>query len=166
MIRRRALLLGGVGLAAIGMIVGLFALGASAPRPVEEPVETSIPESVDDLTGIPYAELTGGECLDPFESAWQDRYSVVDCGQPHPGQLLVRAEFDDAPDAPWPGVDRLQSRMNLLCTAPTVLDVGATPADAQVVASYPVTEGEWAAGDRTYYCFVTADAPLTVSLVP
>ena len=45
--------------------------------------------------------------------------------------------------------------MNLLCTAPGVIDLATVAgiADLQVQASFPVTEEQWTEGDRTYYCF-------------
>lgn len=150
-------------------IVALFILGtrlpaAFGPAPVltASPTPTPTPSIIVIPAGpLPpgeyqWDELLGGECLDPFESAWQDRYTVVDCGTPHPAQMVARGRFEDAPGAAYPGAEELQTRINLLCTSATVINyqVAATALDIQVSASFPVDEEDWDAGNRTYFCFV------------
>ncbi len=162
-------------------LVALFLVGqrlASAPvaAPTPTPSATPTPEPTVALpqTGpLPpgeYAwdELLGGECLAPYESAWQERYTVVDCGTPHPAQMLVRGQFDDAADAAYPGFDELTTRIGLLCTSPSVINfqVAGTAQDIQVAASFAVDAAEWDAGNRTYYCFANraSGADLTASI--
>ena len=112
--------------------------------------------------------LLGGECLDPYESPWQDRYTVVDCSVPHPAQMVYRGLFADAADVAYPGVEELQKRINLLCTAPTIIDyaAAATTLDIQVAASFAADAADWDDGDRTYFCFVNRSGgePLGASI--
>jgi hypothetical protein len=58
--------------------------------------------------------------------------------------------------------------MNLLCTAPGVIDVAAVAGveDLQVQAAFPVTEEQWTSGERSYYCFANraGGEPLTASI--
>ena len=172
-------------LVAILVLLALFAIGrrlpamfAAAPAPVETvtPTPTPTPEPVDPAAGpLPpgeYAwdELRGGECLEPYESAWQEHYTVVDCGDPHAAQLLVRGEFpeDAAPDGAYPGFDELAGRINLLCTDPKDIDYDAAREfdDIVVEGAHAVTPEEWDEGHRDYFCFLTRSSgdPLTETL--
>ncbi|WP_349899259.1 hypothetical protein [Parafrigoribacterium soli] len=132
--------------------------------------------------------LRGGECISPFESPWAEKFTVVDCASPHPAQLVARGTFVEptaaasdpaAPATPsvggqpaapsaYPGVAALQAQINLLCSAPTVIDFAAAGAynDIQFTASYPANDKQWAKGDHDYYCFVTRSSgePLTTSV--
>nr|WP_254065156.1 MULTISPECIES: septum formation family protein [unclassified Frigoribacterium] len=116
-----------------------------------------------------YADLQGGECFSAFESAWQQDYEVADCAQPHVAQLTRLGTLDGDAAAAYPGADVLQSQMNLLCTGADALDRQAAAAypDVQLLASFPADADAWAAGDRTYSCFVNRSGgePLTTSLV-
>ena len=127
--------------------------------------------------------MLGGECLDPFIDGWQDEYTVVDCAEPHGGQLVYRAWFPDPepdPDAdpaipqtvrpgshPYPGAEELALQISLLCSAPGVVDlaVAGQYADAQIQGTYPATEEQWDE-NPTYYCFVSRSSgePLTGSV--
>jgi hypothetical protein len=157
------------GLVAALALVALFVVGtrlpallgpapALTPSPTPTPTPTLIVLPAGPLAPGEYQwdELLGGECLDPFESAWQDRYTVVDCATPHPAQMTARGRFEDPVGTPFPGTEELQKRINLLCTAATVINyqVAATAIDIQVSASFPVDEDDWDAGNRTYFCFV------------
>ena len=150
-------------------LVALFILGtrlpaALGPAPVltASPTPTPTPSIIVIPAGpLPpgeyqWDELLGGECLLPYESAWQDRYTVVDCSTPHPAQMVARGRFEDAPGVPFPGAEELQKRINLLCTSAAVINyqVAATAIDIQVAASFPVDETDWDEGNRTYFCFV------------
>jgi hypothetical protein len=126
--------------------------------------------------------LLGGECLDPFPSPWAEKFTVVDCAAPHPAQMVFRGTFPDAPPAAggtpapsatpapgaYPGAPALQAQINLLCTAPGVIDLATAGAysDIQFQAAYPVTEKEWADGYHDYFCFVSRSSggPITGSL--
>ena len=46
---------------------------------------------------------------------------MVDCAEPHPAQMVFTGLFADAADAAFPGTDELHKRVNLLCSAPTVI---------------------------------------------
>lgn len=157
------------GLVAALALVALFVVGtrlpallgpapALTPSPTPTPTPTLIVLPAGPLAPGEYQwdELLGGECLDPFESAWQDRYTVVDCATPHPAQMTARGRFEDALGTPFPGAEELQKRINLLCTAATVINyqVASTAIDIQVSASFPVDEADWDSGNRTYFCFV------------
>ncbi|MDP3209021.1 MAG: septum formation family protein, partial [Rhodoglobus sp.] len=156
------------GLLALLVLVGLFLLGtkladALGPAPAVSPTPTKSPGPIVLPIGpvepgeYQWDELLGGECLAPYESAWQDTYTVVDCAVPHPAQMVHRGVFDDTTVAVYPGVEELQKRINLLCTAPTVIDYAkaGTANDIQVEASFAVDATDWADGNRTYFCFVS-----------
>jgi hypothetical protein len=113
-------------------------------------------------------ELRGGECLEPFSSPWDEEFTVVDCAQPHAGQLVFTAPYADDPATPFPGEDVIASEIGLLCSAPGVVDFGAAApfTDLQVQGAYPVSGEQWAAGDRDYFCFVSRSSgePLAASV--
>lgn len=163
------------------LLVALFFVGARiAAPPAALAVPTSTPTASPTPTPTaptvgPIAEgvhewdaLLGGECLDPFDTAWQDSYTVVNCAAPHAAQLVIRGAFADAPEAAYPGLDQLGARMNLLCTAPSVVDYSAAGglSDIQVEASFAVDAADWDAGNRTYFCFLSRSSgePLTTSI--
>ncbi len=112
--------------------------------------------------------LRGGECLQPFTTPWADAFTVVDCAAPHAAQLVYTAAFSTDPKAAFPGADQLASQINLLCSRPGILDMGAAGQydDAQLQGSYPVTAKQWKDGVRSYYCFVSraSGQPITGSL--
>ena len=91
-------------------------------------------------------------------------------GQPHVAQLASIGALDADPAAAYPGSDALQSQMSVLCTGASALDLAAasTYADAQFSASWPSTDAEWAAGVRSYWCFVdrSSGEPMTTSVAP
>jgi hypothetical protein len=114
-------------------------------------------------------ELLGGECLDPYQSPWQDEYTVVDCANPHPAQMVHTGTFPipDTGAEAYPGEDVLQSQALALCRAPGIFSPASSAInDGQVAASYPVSAEDWDAGRRTYYCFVTRSSgePITGDL--
>ena len=168
MSRNQKILLGiAGGLVAALALVALFLLGnriaQSAPAPSNPPASASAPADPAAAVG-PVAvgehnwnDLLGGECLAPFESAWQDEYTVVDCTQPHPAQLLHRGVLEDAADSAYPGVDALQARIVPLCTAPQIIDYAATggATDIQISASFPADEQDWTDGNRAFFCFAS-----------
>ncbi|MFE6254271.1 hypothetical protein [Agromyces sp. NPDC057865] len=168
------------GLVAALVLVGLFFLGtqlsgggggeASAPSETPTPTETPVaaPTAPQPAGVHPWNALFGGECLDPFESAWAEEFTVVDCAAPHAAQLVYRGQLQGDEAAPFPGEAELASQMNLLCTAPGVIDVAAVGGveDLQVQAAFPVTEEQWTSGERSYYCFANraGGEPLTASI--
>ena len=182
--RTQKILLGVAGgLVALLALLALFLIGLrvaqNSPPPAAE-VSSPPPSAAPDapLVGPVAAgehqwdELLGGECLGSFESAWQDRYTVVDCSEPHPAQMVYTGVFADAADVVFPGTEELQKRVNLLCSAPTVIDYAATAgaSDIQITASFAANDADWAAGNRTYYCFVNrsggADFTTSIAVPP
>lgn len=188
-------------LAALLVLVGLFFLGTKLPRssgapvaavtptasvkPTPNPTPTALPVGPLAAGSYKWDQLLGGECLDPFTSPWVEKFTVVDCGAPHPAQMVARGVFAEAPPAvgnestpatpsvgepasDYPGADALQAQINLLCTAPSVIDFAAAGAysDIQILGSYPATAKQWTDGDRSYFCFVTRSSgePITGSL--
>lgn len=174
--RGRKVLLGvAAALVIVLALVALFLLSrslfAGTPQPTEAPAAavatrtvTAAPAEIAQeavagplATGThPWNDLQGGECFSAFEDAWQQDYEVVDCGQPHVAQLASIGVLDADPAAAYPGSDALQSQMSVLCTGASALDLAAasTYPDAQFSASWPSTDAEWAAGVRSYWCFV------------
>nr|WP_244645008.1 septum formation family protein [Frigoribacterium sp. CFBP 8766] len=188
--RGRKVLLGvAAALVIVLALVALFVLSrslfAGTPQPTEAPAAavatrtvTAAPAELPQeaaagplSTGThPWSDLQGGECFSAFENAWQQDYEVVDCGQPHVAQLASIGALDADPAAAYPGSDALQSQMSVLCTGASALDLAAasTWADAQFSASWPSTDAEWAAGVRSYWCFVdrASGEPMTTSVAP
>lgn len=134
---------------------------SASPTPTPTPTETVRPIGPVAPGDYAWDELWGGECLDPFVDAWQDSYTVVDCADAHPGQLVFRGPFplvEGATEAgPYPGEDALQAQISLLCGAPGVIDLVAASQflDVQVQGSFPVTEEQWDEGQQDYFCFVS-----------
>jgi hypothetical protein len=162
-------------------LVGLFVVGTKLPAlfppPQEEaaPVASQAPAIAQPLPVGPIAvgehdwdALLGTECIDPYVSAWQEKYTVVDCAAPHAAQMVFHGIFADEAWAPYPGAAELQSRINLLCTSPTTVnyEVARQYSDIQIAASYAATEQQWLDGERDYYCFVSRSSgqPLEVSV--
>jgi hypothetical protein len=171
------------GLVAVLALIALFVLGTRLSNLFPPPaiVTSASPSPSPSASGgalalgpvapglYPWDRLLGGECLDPFESAWQDEYTVVPCAQPHAAQLVYRGTFADPAITAFPGAEELQTRITALCTAPTIIDyaVAGTVLDLQVTASFAVDAADWDAGDREYFCFVNrvGGEPLGASLV-
>jgi hypothetical protein len=169
------------GLVAALALVALFALGTRlssvfGPAPAvvveasPEPSASAAPLGIGPVAPGEYQwdQLLGGECLQPFESAWQDRYVVIGCTEPHAAQLVYRGVFADALDSEYPGVEALQQRVSLPCAAPTAIDYAAASGtnDIQVTTSFAADEADWAAGNRSFFCFVirSTGEPFTASI--
>lgn len=175
----------GVFVAALAL-VALFFLGTRLPTLLASSVASPTPTASRTPTSTPtptptvavsgpvaagvhgWKELRGGECLDPYTNPWAEKFTVVDCALPHPAQMVFRGTFDPAAVPSFPGAAALQAQISLLCAAPGVLDLAAAGqyADAQVQASYPVTQEEWTAGQHDYFCFISraGGQPLTGSV--
>lgn len=173
------------GLVAALALAGLFFVGTridtAPPTAVVTPPPTPTPTVAPEAPVAPVAqlgpvapgvyewrELLGTECVDPYVSAWEEEFTVVDCLAPHGGQLAYRGRFDDSALDPFPGIEALQARMNLLCASPENIDYAAASqfADIQIAASYAGTEEDWTSGNRNYFCFVSRSSgqPLTISV--
>jgi len=170
------------GLLALLALVALFFAGTRLPAlfahqtpvsstsPSASPTPSSTARPVGPVANGVHAwdELLGGECLNPFTNPWAEKFTVVDCATPHPAQMVFRGTFDTATDPTFPGADKLQAQISLLCAAPGVINLAAAGAysDAQVQGSYAVTEQEWVDGEHDYFCFVSRKSgqPLTGSV--
>jgi len=170
------------GLLALLALVALFFVGTRLPAlfahqtpvastsPSASPTPSSTARPVGPVANGVHAwdELLGGECLNPFTNPWSEKFTVVDCATPHPAQMVFRGTFDTKADPTFPGADKLQAQISLLCAAPGVINLAAAGAysDAQVQGSYAVTEQEWADGEHDYFCFVSRKSgqPLTGSV--
>lgn len=156
------------------------------PTPSASPSASATPRPVGPVPPGEYRwdEVWGGECIEPFVDAWQEELTVVDCATPHAAQLVLRAPFpapqsttEPAPEGedpgfvatiPYPGEEALAAQMSLLCSAAGVINLAAAAAvtDLQVQGAYPVSEEQWDAGERDYFCFVSRSSgePITGSL--
>lgn len=179
--RRSVRIVAGVAIvfAAILALVALFMAGTHLhhERPAPTAGPTSAPSSTPRVTATPaptptimpkptvaqqpgvraWNTLGGGECLQPYTDPWADTFTVVDCATPHAGQMLYTALLSTDPAEPYPGADVLAARTEPLCTQPGVVNMTAAAAypDLQLQATYPATAEQWAAGDRSYYCFAS-----------
>ncbi|GAA1756925.1 hypothetical protein [Agromyces humatus] len=165
-------------LAAVLVLTGLFFLGtqlgngtaapAESPSASATPTPTPEPTAAQPVGVHAWDALFGGECIDPFVGAFEEEFTVVDCAAPHAAQLVYRGVLPGDAAAPFPGEAELASQMNLLCTATGVINLAAVAGmeDLQVQAAYPVTEAQWAKGERHYYCFANraGGEPLTASI--
>ncbi|WP_445444785.1 septum formation family protein [Clavibacter sp. km3a] len=170
--RRTGLWVGGAILLVL-LLVGLFYLGqrltssaapdaAPAATATAEASPTPSPTPTDPVQGPAAAgpqawdALLGGECIDPYTTPWEEEFTVVDCGSEHHAQMVARVALPQTGDA-FPGEDVVRDSADELCIADTVIDYGAARAyeDVQYQSAYPITQDEWAAGDRDAYCFVS-----------
>ncbi len=163
----RGILITVVGLGILLGLVALFIVGgrlagagsaaaSAAPSGAPSPsASASASAAGESFTG--WADLVGGECVDPYTSAWQNVYVVVDCAASHTGQLIARVPIEAGPGAPYPGEAAIVARAGLACQEPTVLDEAAAAvyADLEAQASYPISAEQWAGGQREYLCFVS-----------
>jgi hypothetical protein len=158
--QRRAVLGTAAGLVLVGLLFGLYQLGAALGTGTDA-ADTAIGD--DPATsgaalepGVhPWSALQGGECLDPFETAWAEEFTVVDCADGHRAQFMYRGEvgpevtvYLDA--AGWQGLTPA------LCDAATLLDlaVAGEYSELQWHLTYAGDATEWANGDRGYTCTV------------
>jgi hypothetical protein len=159
---------------------------SKTPTPTPTPTQTPVAGPV--AVGLhKWSELRGGECLSPFSTVWAETFTVIDCATPHPAQLVFRGTFPATIAAPvaapststpaptataapggYPGVAALQAQINLLCTAPGVINLAAAGAytDIQFQGAYAADAKEWMSGQHDYFCFVTRSSgqPLTASV--
>jgi hypothetical protein len=174
------------GLVAALAVAGLFFVGtrigdAMTVAQAPTPVPTAAPDDAIAQPVLPadavgpvapgehaWNTLLGTECLEPFESAWQEDYTVVECSEPHAAQLVYRGRFEESALDAFPTVAVLQARMNLLCASPENIDYAAAAefTDIQISASFAGTVDDWNDGNRDYFCFVSRSSgePLTASV--
>ena len=192
---QRILIIVAGALVGVLLLVVLFFLGtrlhsafAAAPTPTPTATKkTPTPTPTPAPTGMAapgihkWSDLRGGECIAPFTTVWAETFTVVDCATPHQAQMVHRGTFpataaaaSTATPAPtgtpssYPGVPALQAQINLLCTAPGVIDLSVAGGytDIQFQGAYAASAKEWDAGQHDYFCFVTRSSgqPLTNSV--
>jgi hypothetical protein len=179
--RSRRLLPIAVIVIAVLVLGGLFLLGTrlpgilsaapvATPTPTQTPTPTPTPTPTStagpQLAGTyDWSDLRGGECISPFTSAWQQKFTVVDCALPHGAQAMSRGTLGDDPAAVYPGQDAIKEQLNLLCQLPANFNPAILSAYPDVVwqADYPVSAAQWQAGLRDYYCFVSRSSSLPIT---
>ena len=141
---------------------------SATPVPTPTPTPTPSPTGPAAAGVHQWGDLRGGECVDPYSNPFAQKFTVVDCAAPHPAQMVVRGTFPGVATAVYPGLESLQSQINLLCTAPRVIDLVTAGAynDIQFQASYAATTDEWTKGQHDYFCFVnrSGGGPITGSV--
>ena len=158
------------GVIALLVFAVLFALGtrlSAAPAPVAatksatpkfspSPTPSSAPSGQAAAGVRLWSALRGGECIDPYTNPFALKFTVVDCAAPHSAQMVFRGSFPGEATVAYPGLDALQSQINLLCTAPGVIDLATAGnySDIQFQASFAATTEEWTKGQHDYFCFV------------
>jgi hypothetical protein len=103
-----------------------------------------------------WTALQGGECIQPFSSAWAQTFTVVACSADHDAEMVFKGKLPDSSSVAYPTAASFQKQLTGLCSAPTAINYTAAAAvtDLQVSFSYPPNTAAWLTGDRTYYCFV------------
>ncbi|MEJ1230401.1 MAG: septum formation family protein [Galbitalea sp.] len=156
------------GLILVLVLFGLFFLGthlgaqqALAAHAKPTAPASAVPTSAG--TGGPAAPgvqhwtaLQGGECIQPFTSAWAVTFTVVPCTSDHDAEMVFKGKLPDPTDAAYPTSSQFQTEITPLCSASTAINYAAAGAvtDLQVSFSYPPSADSWQSGDRSYYCFV------------
>jgi hypothetical protein len=160
-LRQRLLLIVGGFVVAI-VAIGAFLAGGFVATPVAVPTpEVTEPSVAPTATQPPgdyaFTELFGGECLEPFDTAWAATFTVVDCATPHSAQLVYAGDLAlDETYLSYPGDDRVGKAAMAGCSRKGVLNLTTAKAytDLLVSSAYPVSSEAWDSGDTRYYCFV------------
>ena len=171
-LRQRLLLILG-GIVVVIVVIGAFLAGrlvaTPAVAPTPEVTESPVATTAQPPGKYAFGELFGGECLDPFDSAWASTFTVVDCATPHSAQLVYAGDLAiDGVYSSYPGDDLIGSAAMAECSRKGVLNLARAKAysDLLVSASYPFSSEAWDSGDTRYYCFVTlsSSAPIEADL--
>lgn len=170
--QRLLLIVGGflIVIVAIGAFLAGGFLASPAAAPLPEVSEDSVAPTTAQQPGeYAFTQLFGGECLNPFDTAWASTFIVVDCSTPHPAQLVYAGDLAiDGSYLSYPGDDRIGDAAMAECSRKGVLDLAAakTYSDLLVSAAYPISSEVWDSGDTRYYCFVTlsSGAPINGDL--
>ncbi len=166
--RAKTLLSIGGGLVAAIVIIALFFLGVrlgAAPTAVPSPAASAHPSATPTSAseGGPAAPgvrawtaLQGGECIQPFTSAWAETFTVVPCANDHDAEMVFKGKLPDSSAVPYPTSSQFQTTLTALCRASSAINYAAAASitDLQISFSYPPDASSWNSGDRTYYCFV------------
>ncbi|HEY5230560.1 MAG TPA: septum formation family protein, partial [Galbitalea sp.] len=165
---QKALMGAAAGLIAVLILIGSFFLGehlgsaaAATPAAKRSSGPSSIPTSAGTggpvAPGVqPWTALQGGECIQPFSSAWAVTFTVVSCTADHDAQMVFKGKLPDTSATKYPTAAEFQQEITPLCSDSTAINYTAAAAvtDLQVSYSYPPTTASWLAGNRTYYCFI------------
>lgn len=151
-----------------GILVALVAVGAwlagalvATPAATPTPTETAapaLPTGTQPPGEYPFAQLYGGECIEPFVDAWAATFTVVDCAAPHAAQLVYSGDLAiDGTYPSYPGDSRIGKAALAGCSRPGVLDLSTAKGftDLQLSAAYPVSSVDWDSGDTRYFCFAS-----------
>ena len=168
-----------LGIVAVALVLlGLFVLGTrltnvfrAAPQPSPTPTVTPTPTvspRVSAAVGAgehPWSALGGGECLQPFTTAWAPTFQVVDCATPHTAQLLYTNLLSADPAAPYPGEAALTAQVTSLCHVSGLVNLTVARAytDLEIQVSFPASAAQWKAGQRSYYCFISRSGGATLT---
>jgi hypothetical protein len=156
------------GLIAALILIGLFFLGehlGSAAPATAASKSTNAPSSTPTPAGTggaaapgvqQWSALQGGECIQPFSSAWAVTFTVVACTADHDAEMVFKGKLPDSSEAKYPNSVDFQKEITPLCSDSTAINYAAAASvtDLQVSFSYPPNTTSWLAGDRTYYCFI------------
>jgi hypothetical protein len=143
--------------------IGAFIAGGFVASPTAAPLTEVTDGPVAPTTAQPpgeynFSELVGGECLDPFDTAWASTFTVVDCATPHTAQLVYAGDLAiDGSYLSYPGDDSTGNAAMAECSRKGVLNMAAAKpfSDLLVSAAYPISAEVWDSGDTRYYCFVS-----------
>ncbi len=160
-LRGRLLLIVG-GIVVVIVSIGAFLAGgfvaSPAAAPTPEVTEAPVAPTAAQLPGeYSFIELFGGECLDPFDTAWASTFSVVDCATPHSAQLVYAGDLAvDGSYLSYPGDDIVGNAAMAECSRKGVLNLAGanTYSDLLVSSAYPISAEAWDSGETRYYCFV------------
>ena len=136
-----------------------------APTAVAEP--TPAPEATsgaeaEPTSAVPFVIWDGllqaGDCFNRPEDATTDPPEVVDCNGLHDEELFAVGQFDDGPDAAYPGDENLFDLItDTLCGEASIDFLGAPWHEVPVpVYTLHPSETEWAAGSRFMACSAAA----------
>jgi hypothetical protein len=148
-----------IAILSIGAFLGGSLLGTPAPAPTAVPTDApGGPTAMQPPGEYAFDELFGGECLDPFETPWADRFTVVDCETPHAAQLVYAGDLAvDEAYLSYPGDSRIGQAAMSACSRQGVLDMSAAEpyTELQISSSYPASSEAWDSGDTRYFCFAS-----------
>ncbi|MGO2111378.1 MAG: septum formation family protein [Pseudoclavibacter sp.] len=162
-------------LVAVVLAAGTATLGYMwnpfAPEPA--PMTVATPTDGPGASGtVAAGQLTVGQCYAAYTSAWQDEFALADCTSPHAAELfaIVSATEFAAVDE-YPGEAALRAESMRACQAPTSLNTSVAREidDLRIEAMYAMTQSDWDAGVRSYWCFASResgeplDDPLTIT---
>lgn len=162
--RRRSRFLALAAAATVLLAAGAAVFGAvwNPWRPPEPPLEpapvTAGPAAPGAVSG---GRLAAGQCFASYASAWQDEYELADCAAPHAAELYaVVSAVEFAADPVYPGDAALRSEAMRACQSPSAVNaqVAAGIPDLRIEAAYALSQAEWDAGVRSYWCFASRES--------